>query len=392
MALGQLVPGPLGARLLAREGQEGRTLIVLELAGGNDGLNTVIPIESDAYRRARPTLALPKERCLSLRNGFALHPSLVGLKELYDEGEVSVVHGVGYPNPDRSHFRSMEIWHTARPDTEAGRERTGWLGRTLDLDPKARGRLPAVALRPEMPLAVAGERIVVPALTDPRSFGYDASDERGRVMRELLKGTCESKRNGNDAGDPLAAVRRAAGSALRTSEEMDRLSEGYESQVTYPATRLGTSLRTVAQMLTRGLGPRVVYLGRSGFDTHAAQAGAHERLLTEVGDSILAFRRDLKKQRLEREVLVLIFSEFGRRVAENASRGTDHGAAGPVFLIGDRVKPGLFGQAPDLNRLTRGDLQHTTDFRRVYATVIERFLGVRAHKVLGPGFAPLACL
>ncbi len=319
------------------------------------------------------------------------------------------MHGAGYPRPDRSHFRSMEIWHTARPEAAEGQERTGWLGRYLDACEAARaGRIPRDAIRPHVLQAHPAPRAVDPALDDPTRFGYETAGAEGDLLRSLLACPCEGhgaagaaaaatpspqpSPGGRGSEDPLDAVREAAHGALQTSEDVHRLGQGYAAAHPYPETPLGVSLRRVAQMLVAGLGTRVFYLTMGGYDTHGAQAGAHEDLLRQVGDALEAFFKDLRAQRLDREVLVLAFSEFGRRVAENASAGTDHGAAAPVFRAGPGVRGGLHGVHPSFDALEDGDLAHTCDFRRVYATVLDGWLGFDSARVLGARFEPLPVL
>ncbi len=413
MAIGSFLPSLFGRRLLAEEeagrgpsgGAAGRALVVLQLTGGNDGLNTVIPFGADPYRRGRPTLAVPASSVLRLDDEFGLHPALAALKELYDDGLVAIVHGAGYPKPDRSHFRSMEIWHTARPEAGEGIERTGWLGRYLDGCEAARaGRLPAIAIGREVPHALASARVAVPAVDDPARFGYETAGEEGRLLKALLACTCEAHAAGGScapaaaagagaAADPLAAVREAARGALLTAEDMHRLGQGYEAAYAYPETALGAGFKRIAQMLADGkFGTRVFYLTMNGYDTHAGQDGPHRDLLQQLGAALRAFFKDLRGHELDEGVLVLAFSEFGRRVAENASAGTDHGAAGPVFLAGPGVRPGLHGAHPRFDALVDGDLAFTCDFRRLYATALEGWLGFDSTRVLGARFEPLPVL
>jgi len=395
-------------------GKDGPILVVLQLAGGNDGLNTLVPFSDDAYYRARPALGIPAGSVLKLDDHFGLHPELAGLKALHDEGHLAVVHGVGYPNPNRSHFRSTEIWQTA---SDADRmESTGWIGRYFDNCCPGADAAVGVSIGGEVPQAFAsptptgisfarpeqyrwttGER--PQGRMSPSEFYYrqlnrpeetaDAPEESGGGSIGMIGGA-----GGTHAASlgPLEYLQRTALDAQVSSDKVLEIARKFPPRTTYPAGRLSDSLNLVARMIAGGLPTRVYYVSQGGYDTHANQRGAHERLLRELGDGLAAFLRDLGEQGNRERVLVMTFSEFGRRVAQNASGGTDHGAAAPLFLLGGRLKPGLHGKAPSLTELDRGDLRHTTDFRSLYATVLEDWLGAPSAKVLGRPFPKLSLL
>jgi uncharacterized protein (DUF1501 family) len=378
-----------------RRGTTGRALVVVQLSGGNDGLSTLVPFEDDAYHRARPTLRLPKPQVLRLSDTAGLHPRMQKLKELYDAGHLAIVEGVGYPRPSRSHFRSMEIWHTGNPSDTLDRE--GWIGRYLDLraprDGSGRGVAPAAFIGNELPLALImarGQVTVVPNLPSFRPLpDVKAAGDRGvriDAVREV-----QSARRDVSHNPTLAFLAAAARSTLEASQRVQEMARRYETPMSYPGP-LGQSLRLIATLISGGAGYEVFYVTHGGFDTHANQYGAQANLLGQLAEAVAAFLGDLRRLRKDREVLIMAFSEFGRRVEENASRGTDHGTAGPMFLAGGAVKGGLYGRRPSLTDLDAGDLKFTTDFRGVYRTVLERWLGCDARRLLRGEFAALPFL
>ena len=359
-------------------------LLVVQLSGGNDGLNTVIPHQDDAYFRARPQLAVKPDRRIAISDDVSLHANLAGLKQLYDLGEVAIIEGVGYPNPDRSHFRSMEIWHTAVDSSTY--ESTGWIGRYFDN--ACTGQAPATvgfSAGGDLPQAFHGKRKLGIAVESPQSFGYRAG---GKNDDEA------SYRTMNRADAPprnktLDFLRHVTGNANLSSDRLRLVEAGAKNSVQYPGGRLGQQLSLIARMITGGLGTRIYYASLGSFDTHANQPGTHENLLRQFSQAMSAFQRDLKSQGHSSHVTTMVFSEFGRRVGENASRGTDHGTAAPMFLIGDRVSGGLHGRRPSLTDLDSGDLKFTTDFRSVYATVLNQWLSIEASSVLSRSFPRL---
>lgn len=362
----------------ARADANDHALVVIELSGGNDGLNTVVPFEDARYYRNRRTLGVPKGDVIRLTDRVGLHPRMDVLGELFREGKVSIVQGVGYPQPDRSHFRSMEIWHTA--SIAAAPPDAGWLGRCLDgLPPLAADGFPrGLSLTADLPQALRTEREPVPV--DERLDALATSDDPGEALRRNL-----TTATGPEPG-PRAFLRGQAATFYRTAEKLAAAKGAYKSTIEYPDDPLGQQLRRAAQVLTGRLGVRILYAAQGGYDTHADQADTHGGLLESLSRALSAFQRDLAQQNLADSVTVLVFSEFGRRVDENASRGTDHGAASCVFLVGSQVRGGLAGEYPSLEHLGEGDLIFGTDFRSVYATVLQAWLGCPAEKTLGQGF------
>jgi uncharacterized protein (DUF1501 family) len=384
------VPGFLNssARAASASRSNDRVLVVVQLVGGNDGLNTVVPHRIDGYAKGRRALRLPSGQIHKLTDDIGLHPSMGAMAGLVESGHAAIVQGVGYPNPDRSHFRSMEIWETAK--LEYGALETGWLGRALDARFDAAGSdLPGLHIGGRsLPLALKSKQTEVPSLTTLEQYrlqiGGDVAAKR--EVRDALERVARLDR---PASDPLLGfVRRSTLAAYDSSKKLEGLNKG-DAKSNYPNYGLAHRLELIAQIIKAGFGTRIYYTSLDGFDTHANQLGAHAALLNELSDSIAAFHKDLSGAGHADRVAVLTFSEFGRRVAENASAGTDHGAAAPVFVVGPVAKAGLIGAHPKFDDLDDGDLKHHTDFRRVYASLLETWLGCPAAPVVGNGFSPL---
>ena len=379
-------------------------LVCIQMSGGNDGLATVIPLDNDDYRRARPTIGITQGLLPLGSSGVALHPGLAGFKELYDEGHLALIQGVGYPNPNRSHFRSMEIWQTADPTHPP---KDGWLGRYFDAqckgndpknepDPKAAVNLGSIA-----PLALHGEKFSAISFQNPQSYQWFAGNKN---VDKKMRDTFSAVNDLNNTGDELAApttgnptldfLERTALDAQLSSDEIRAVTSKYKAAVVYPATPLGQQLQMVAQMIAGGLKTRVYYVSLGGFDTHANEKQAHDRLMTTLAAGVSAFMKDLKSQRNDQKVVLMTFSEFGRRVVENASRGTDHGTAAPMFVFGTNVKGGVYGAHPSLRPqdLDAGDLRFHTDFRSVYATLLANWMKADSSAILGGSFKTLPLL
>jgi uncharacterized protein (DUF1501 family) len=363
-------------------------LVVVQLTGGNDGLNTVVPYNHDEYRKARPKLAIPAKDVLKINDMIGLHPSARGFSDLLEAGKLAVVQGVGYPNPNRSHFESMDVWHTCQ--RKGNPRSTGWLGRFLDASREAADvDAPAIHVGFEkQPLALAAENVRVPSFGSPESFRLQ--DGGSRRLRDAI---CALANRDQGPADPLLGfLQSSTTSALAASERIAEALHDYRTQVTYPESQLATRLKSVAQLIDAGLKTRIYYVELDGFDTHSQQAAAHAALLRQLGGAVRAFIKDVAHHGHGDRTLVMSFSEFGRRVAENASAGTDHGAAAPMFLAGSRVRAGLVGEHPSLNDLDDGDVKFHTDFRQVYATLLERWLGWSSASVLGGEFKSIDVL
>ncbi|MCC7104796.1 MAG: DUF1501 domain-containing protein [Chloroflexi bacterium] len=384
--LGNRLAGQLG-EVRAPADLSKRTLVVIQLAGGNDGINTLIPYGDPLYYQARPTLAVPKDQVLALDGNVGLSSYLKLLKGRFDAGQLAVVQGVGYPNPNRSHFRAMDIWQTATPDRI---EPTGWLGRYLqscacEMD----SHLEAVVMGPTVQKSFWTELTLVPAIANLAAFQYGSPranpTARNYEVQALRSALAQTR------GRPEEEfLRQATSTALDDADVLARVASQYQPSVAYPQTYFGESLKTIAQIIAGEVGTRVYFATLGGFDTHAAQATTQQRLLTDLDTSLDAFLQDLERLGKLDDVLVMTFSEFGRRVGENGSNGTDHGTAEPLFVLGGAVKGGLHGAYPSMADLDQGDLKFTTDFRSVYGTVLEGWMGVPSNEILGGTFPALS--
>lgn len=384
-ALAQSVP----AGVSPVTASNGRILVVVQLAGGNDGLNTVIPFGDRAYYKARPGISIPEKDVLKLGvqspAGIGLHPRMSALKELHDEGKLTIIQGVGYPNPNRSHFKSTDIWHTA----ETSGTGDGWLGRYFDNRcagaPACSGH-DGIAIGRSAPLAMQGRSFKPVSFETPDLFRWTGEDEgaaEAKAYAALMSPTSSPGSVGNDSF--LTRVALDAQIASRRIRE----AVAKKPSVVYPRSRLAQQLTMVAAMIRAGLETRVYYVTLGGFDTHAGQGGAqgtHANLLDQLATSLRAFQRDLVHSGLADRVLTMSFSEFGRRVGQNGSGGTDHGTAAPMFLMGPMVRPGVLGDLPSLTDLDNGDLKFNVDFRSVYAGILDQWLEADAAKVLGQSF------
>ncbi len=361
-----------------------RILVFIQLAGGNDGLNTVVPFRSDGYYSNRPRIAIKPKDVLRIRGDLGLHPSATGLKELYDEGHMQILQGVGYPNPNRSHFVSTDIWHSAAPD---GEYRDGWIGRYFDHACSGSDPIPAesaIALTQESPLAFQGDGFDGVSFTDVRSLQWNGNKRLAGAFDKLNRPDGEVAPTENRVSYLSRIAMDARTSAEKIEKAMKRRVKG-----NYPNTAFGRSLVSISKMIAEELPTKVYYASLGGFDTHSGQIGRHARLMSELGNCMKAFLTDLQQTGNLDRVLVMTFSEFGRRVAENASGGTDHGEAAPAFLFGGGIQPGVVGRHPSLDRLHRGDLAYGIDFRRVYASILDDWLGADAKDVLGKRFKSL---
>lgn len=386
VALGELtIPGFLAhSAQAAQTNAAGRKLVVVQMIGGNDGLNTVVPHRQDGYLRARRSLRIPSGQIQKITDEIGLHPAMGQMAKLVEDGRLSVVQGVGYPNPDRSHFRSMEIWETARVET--GALESGWLGRTIDYrsEHDKGGDIPALHLGGRvLPLALKSPKIQVPSISNLEQYKLRANSP------ELKRALTDSSSSVTRSDDPLLGfIQRTTVAAYKSSEKLEEVTK-QKSKLANSPYGLAQRLGQIAQMIKAGFQTPIYYTSLDGFDTHANQLGSHAALLTELSDSIAEFHRDLAESKLADQVVVLAFSEFGRRVAENASAGTDHGAAAPLFLSGPVKKAGLVGEHPKFDKLDDGDLIHHTDFRNVYASLLEEWLGCPSAPIIGSGFKPM---
>lgn len=360
-------------------------LVVIQLSGGNDGLNTVVPFGDEEYYKNRFTLAVGKNSALKIDDSHGFHPSLEGFSKLLDSDQICVVNGVGYPKPNRSHFESMDLWHTAHRPRHA--IQTGWLGDYLEkaaLD----NRFPCVHFGDEkQPLALAAENLQVPSVRTLEGFHFDLSGNA--ELKSTVTSIVGTERRDDDL---VSFIQGSTQTTLQTSQQIEDVLQGPALETTFPQSGLGQKLKMVAQLIGSGVYSKVYYVTLDGFDTHSKQQDVHGNLLRELGDALFAFMQEMSAQGNADRVLALTFSEFGRRVKENASLGTDHGAAAPLFLAGGRVQAGMIGEYPSLTDLDDGDLKFHTDYRRVYATVLENWLQTDSKSILGSSYAKLPLL
>ena len=358
-----------------------KVLVILQLSGGNDGLNTVIPVRNDLYYKSRPRLGITKDKSLLLTDEVGLNPALTGLKELYDDGSLGILNSVGYPNPDRSHFRSMDIWHSASESNQY--VNTGWIGRYLDAQCSGCDK-PTQALEFDdvLSLAMKGEQVKGLAMKDPRRL-YTTANEK--YFKDILANHTD------EAGEqPVDYLYKTMAATVNSADYIFKQSRLHPSKTEYPKTGMGSSLKTIASLIFSDINTKVYYLSLGSFDTHVNQDGQQKRLFTEMNDAIAAFVKDLKTNNRFNDVLLTSFSEFGRRVAQNASGGTDHGTANNMFFIsGGLKKQGVLNALPDLGDLQDGDLKHKVDFKAVYATILKNWLGADDEAILGSRFSYL---
>jgi uncharacterized protein (DUF1501 family) len=381
-------------------------LVVLQLTGGNDPLNTLVPYGDSLYYDSRPTVHVRPDEVLPVDSQYGFHPELAPIKPFWDAGKMAVINGVGYPNPNYSHFRSMDIWYTAVPDKIAT---DGWLGKVVrELDPKADNVLTAVNFGRGLPRALSLSGVPVATVAELDSYGLLtslASVSQRESALEIF--SCMYDDGWNDQGLPPLkprglnermgeVVRYMGQTGLDAKKGADILStalDGYASTVTYPKTPLGASLRGIAQVKLAGLGTRVFYASHGSFDTHAGQLAMHAQLWREVSQAVAAFFEDLKQHQADEDVVMLIWSEFGRRVTDNGT-GTDHGAGGMAMLLGQPVKGGMYGEYPSLkeDKLTGGNLSYNVDFRSAYSSILEQWFEIDAAPVVGGRFEQLSVL
>ncbi len=354
-----------------------RILVVVQLTGGNDGINTVIPYSNSAYLQARPTIGIPDSQVLHLDNNVGLNPAMTGLKSLYDSGKLAVVQGVGYPNPNRSHFRSMEIWQTAEPERIA---QEGWVGKYLDAVENGRtSALTGINIGNEQSEAVVSAHAAVPSIQGLANFGMifpnnPEGEARTAALRKIQLADGNSRYG--------AFIQQTASEMYESADKIRAGVSNYKSTVQYQKDSFSTGMQEIAMLIAANLGTRIFYISTGGFDTHTQQANRQPRLLKQISDGLSTFYADMEQMGVSDKVMVMTFSEFGRRVHENAGGGTDHGTASEMFIMGGQVKGGLYGQYPSLTDLDSGDLKYTTDFRAVYATALDRWMGADSERVL----------
>lgn len=364
-----------------------KALIVVEMAGGNDGLNTLIPYADDNYYRLRPQLGIQRADALPVSDQLAFHPAMGKLKELFDRGQLAVVQGVGYPSFNFSHFRAMEIYRSADTGPYSG---VGWLGRYLDsVVSQAEGNFTGLTVANGVNPAVSGEVYKIPAVAAAATYQLATDPRYGGDRGNRLNAFTALNTTGSNERAMLPLLEDTANAAYASSRELQELVKAYAPAAEYPSSGLGNSLKLMAQVVTADVGLQVGYVAIGGFDTHADQANVQQTLLQQVSDGVSAFLADMDAHGMADNVVVMTMSEFGRRVEENGSRGTDHGSAQPMFGAGKPIKGGFYGSYPSLTDLDNRNLKFTTDFRSVYATVLEDWLGTSSGPLLQGSFPNL---
>ncbi len=378
---------------MASNGKD-RILVVLMLSGGNDGMNTLIPYNNPLYYDYRPNVGISEDQVLPLNDQLGWHPSMVEMKRMYDEGNVAIIQGIGYPNGSRSHFRSIDIWHTCEPEKLS---QEGWLGRAIrDIDPSAENVLTGVNIGRGMPRAMVAPGVPVASVGNLETYGVltgvAGEQERGEALDVFARMYAPAI----GSGPVMDYIWETGRSALKGADILSTAPGKYHSTIEYGADPIGQGLRGIAQVHLADLGTRVLYTSSlyNVFDTHANQAGDHARLLRNFSQGVADFFADMKEHNTGQEIVMVVTSEFGRRARDNGS-GTDHGTGGISFVIGDNVKGGLYGEYPSLKEEALedgGDLQHNVDFRGMYATVIEKWMGLEAVPVVGGNYEQLDLL
>ena len=355
-----------------------RVVVILQLSGGNDGLNTVVPVGNDIYHNARPGLGIAGSKALRLTDEAGLHPVLDAFKEFYDDGSLGIINSVGYPNPDRSHFRSMDIWQTASHSHEY--LHSGWIGRYLDAQCRGCDKpTQAIEIDDVLSPALKGNMVNGMALKDPKRLFGTANE---KFFRDVVK-----QHGGTSIEETVDYLYKTMSQTLSSADYIFKQSRLRPSSAEYPKTELGRGFRTIASLIFSDINTKVYYVSLGSFDTHINQGAQQQRLFTDMNESVKAFVKDLKKNNRFEDVLLFTFSEFGRRVSQNASGGTDHGAANNMFLVSGGLKQkGLINAMPDLTDLQDGDLKHKVDFKNVYATVLDKWLKADSKAILGKEF------
>ena len=374
--------------MILTNGSNQNTLVVVQLTGGNDFMNTVVPYADGLYKDFRPVVGIPNERVLPIDDYLGFNSDVRPIKDLYDLGQAAIIQGVGYPNSSRSHFRSMDIWHTCEPDIVATE---GWLGKTVRiLDPSTDNPLTAVSFGRGLPRALAAQEVMITSVGDLDTYGLmsgiEAKEQRTQAL-DLFKRVYTPAIGSGMVQDYLG---RTGVDVIRGAELLKKAPQMYKSTVEYGDNPIASSLRDVARVHLAGLGTRVFYTQHGGYDTHANEVPTHPKLLTDLSTAIGDFFQDLKDHNADQNIALLVFTEFGRRVKDNNS-GTDHGAGGGAFVIGPRVNGGLFAEYPSLDpsEHDNGDLKHTYDFRGLYSTLLERWMGIDPTEIVGGTYEQL---
>ncbi|MBX9770751.1 MAG: DUF1501 domain-containing protein [Candidatus Obscuribacterales bacterium] len=364
-----------------------KVLVVVQLSGGNDGLNTVVPYGLGTYYDARPQIGIKPNEVIALNGQIGLNPNMSGMADLFKKGKLAIIQAVGYPNANRSHFRSIEIWQTASPDRIAG---TGWLGRYLDQaslgGDLSKNLLAAVNVDPVLPKTLSANKVIVPSVANVNDFRFKVDPDYPQDRKAQVSAFEDIYANFTLRRPYVDLLRKVGLETNKASDHLLAITKNYKSAQNYPDNEFARGLKFISQMITGGVSSRIYNISLNGFDTHVNQARTQSRLLKQLSEGLTCFQADLDAHGCADDVLVMVFSEFGRRVSENNGRGTDHGTAEPLFVLGNAVHGGLYGDHPNLTNLDNGDLRHKIDFRSVYATILDRWLKADSAAILGNRF------
>jgi uncharacterized protein (DUF1501 family) len=368
-----------------------RTLVVLELAGGNDGLNTVVPYADPLYYQMRSRIGIPAASVLPLDGRLGMNPVMSGLKSLWDRNRVAIVQNIGYPNSSLSHFAARDVWHTADPALAV---RNGWLGRWADEAlAGTTNPLSCAAISQSLPRTLLADHVSVPSFVNLATYSYQTDGAYPGDRTNQVNTFVRQNAGEYEVANSVATISQVGEDAISSSAILQSVGTGYVTMGTYPAGSLGAGLLLIAQIINANVGARILYITYGGFDNHATQNVDHDPLLTDVSVGIQALFDDLDGHGKSHDVLLMTWSEFGRRVQDNGSNGTDHGTGAPHFVVGDAVQPGLYGAAPDLGNLdSNGNLRIENDFRSYYGTILADWLGADSEAILGPGWPNLGFL
>lgn len=359
---------------------KGKILVVVQLSGGNDGLNTIVPFRNDIYYRERPTISIKQDKVLKLNDEIGMNPALEALRGMYDDGSMQIINNVGYPNPDRSHFRSMDIWHTASDANQYLKQ--GWIGRYLDAQCTGHCEpYSAIEVDDMLGLALKGSKVKGMALQNPQKLYQQTQNQLLNKVSDLHTA------NNHEQPEQVNYLYKTLSETISSADYIYEKSKIYHSKITYPSSELGKRMKTISALINAGVQTQVYYVSHGSFDTHVNQPNQQERLLRQYAEAMASFNEDMKANGRMEAVMVMTFSEFGRRVKQNASNGTDHGTANNVFVMGGKLKTDTnLMEAPDLQNLDSGDLNYKVDFRNIYSTILDKWLQTDSVAVLGKRF------
>ena len=358
-------------------------LLVIQLLGGNDGLNTIIPYGDGKYYDLRPRIGIRQNEVIQINNQIGFHPSLEKFAKLYQDKQLAIIQGVGYPNPNLSHFRSLEIWQTAYPNSIAS---TGWLGRYIDETASDDNLFPGINLDLALPKSLSANKIIVPSIANFPDFKFNVDSHFQNDEQSQIQAFKSIYKNFRTKNSDLNLIKHTGIGALESTFKIPDMVANYKILTTYPNNEFANKLKYIACLIANNCESSIYNLSLSGFDTHANQAYQQANLLKNLSDSLYAFHQDLEAHKVSDNVMTLIFSEFGRRPSQNDGQGTDHGTSQPVLIIGSKIKGNLYGQYPSLSNLDSGNLKHDLDFRSIYATILDKWLNADSQAILGRNY------